>query len=593
MRRCSYCVLLLLLVLSLAEAQGPANILLVVNSTSQNSREIGEYYREKRGVPAQQVCRVAAPDREHIDRASFDNNIQRPLMDCLRNGGLQDRVLYLVLTKGVPLVIDGQGGQNGDQASVDSELTLLYQDLITRQHPLRGKVQNPYAVKNSRTSPMVRFSHREFPMYLVTRLDGYDAAEVKALIDRGLRAKPEGRFLLDLKQDDETPGNGWLRQTADRLRAAGIAPSRIVLEQSRVFVTGETGLLGYASWGSNDPANNSRFLKHKWEPGALLAEFVSSDGRTFERPPAGWNIGKWDGPRSNFYKNTPQSLIADYLAEGVTGAAGYVDEPFLPAYARPQVLFPAYVSGLNLAESFYSALPDLSWKAVVIGDPLVQPFPRPPLPEQEANPPIDPGTKLPAYFSRHLVGLHSRFLGERAEVIELLLAAERCREEGDLPGARQAAEQALFANPESLAAMNSVAALTADKTRSMTLYRKVVERSPRNTAALNNLAYALATSGRAPEALPLAARAMDLTQGATDYVQDTYGWVLYMLGNYADALSHLEKAASMMPSNAEAAYHVGMCLLKLGRTAEGRAHLERALTLNPNAEIAAATRKAL
>lgn len=593
MRRCSYFVLQLLLALRPAAAQGPANILLVVNSTSQNSREVGEYYREKRGVPAAQVCRIAAPDREHIDRTAFDNNIRRPLMECLRTGGLQDRVLYLVLTKGVPLVIDGQGGQNGDQASVDSELTLLYQDLISRQHPLRGKVQNPYAVKNSQSSPMVRFSHREFPMYLVTRLDGYDVAEVKALIDRGLRAKPDGRFLFDLKQDDETPGNGWLRQAADRLRAAGIAPSRITLEQSRVFVTGESGLLGYASWGSNDPANTSRYLKHKWEPGALLAEFVSSDGRTFERPPAGWNIGKWDGPRSNFYKNTPQSLIADYLAEGVTGAAGYVDEPFLPACARPQLLFPAYVSGLNLAESFYSSLPDLSWKAVVIGDPLVQPFPRPPLPEQEANPPIDPGTKLPAYFSRHLVGLQSRFLGERTEVIELLLAAERRREEGDLPGARQAAEQALFKNPESLAALNSVASLTADKTRSMMLYRKVVERSPQNTAALNNLAYALATSGRAQEALPLAARAMDLTQGATDYIQDTYGWVLYMLGNYAGALSHLEKAASMMPSNAEAAYHLGMCLLKLGRTAEGRAHLERALTLKPNAEIAAAVRKAL
>ena len=593
MRRWFIGVLLFLLALRPAEAQGPANILLVVNTTSQISREVGEYYREKRGVPASQVCRIAAPDREHIDRAAFDNNIRRPLAECLRKDGLQDRVLYLVLTKGVPLVIDGQRGPNGDQASVDSELTLLYQDLITRQHPLRGKVPNPYALKNVRTSPMVRFSHREFPIYLVTRLDGYDAAEVKALIDRGLRAKPEGRFLLDLKQDDDTPGNGWLRQTADRLRAAGIAPARIILEQSRVFATGESGLLGYASWGSNDPANSSRYLKHKWEPGALLAEFVSTDGRTFERPPAGWNIGKWDGPLGNLFKDSPQSLIADYLAEGVTGAAGYVDEPYLQACARPQILFPAYVSGLNLAESFYSSIPDLSWKAVVIGDPLVQPFPRPPLPEQETNPPLDSATRLPAYFSRQLVGLQSRFMGEREGVIELLLASERHREEGDLPGALRAAEQALAANPESLAAMNSVASLTSDKNRSMDLYRKVVERSPANVGALNNLAYALATSGRAGEALPLAARAMDITQGATDYVQDTYGWVLYLLGNHRGALAHLEKAAATMPANATVAYHIGMCLRKLGRVEEGRAHLERALTLNPDPETAVAIRKAL
>ncbi len=577
MKRSLYCVLLLVTAFRPAEAQGPGNIQLVVNSTSEVSGEGGEYYTTA----------------GHICRAAFDNNIRQPFMQCLRNGGLQDRVLYLVLTKGVPLVVDGERGANGDQASVDSELTLLYQDLISRQHPLRGKLPNPYALKNARTNPMVRFSHREFPMYLVARLDGYDVAEVKALIDRGLRAKPEGRFLFDLKQDDETPGNVWLRQAADRLCASGIAPPRIMLDQARVFVTGETELLGYASWGWNDPSDTSRYLKHKWEPGALLAEFVSTDGRTFERPPAGWNIGKWDGPRNAFFKDSPQSLIADYLAEGVTGASGYVDEPFLQACARPQILFPAYVSGLNLAESFYSALPDLSWKAVVIGDPLVQPFPRPPLPEQEANPPTDAATNLPAYFSRHLVGLQARFLGERAEVIELLLATEHRREEGDPQGALRAAEQALATNSDSLAALNAVASLTSDKARSVTLYRKVVERSPRNVTALNNLAYSLAVSGHADEALPLAARAMDITQGGTDYVQDTYGWVLYLLGNYATALSHLEKAAAAMPSNAAVAYHLGMCLRKAGRIEEGRVHLERALTLNPDAETAAAVRKAL
>jgi uncharacterized protein (TIGR03790 family) len=539
------------------------------------------------------VCRITAPSREHIDRATFDKLIRQPLMECLRSGGLQDKVLYLVLTKGVPLVIDGQRGENGDQASVDSELTLLYQDLILGRHPVRGKVANPYYLKNSRSSPMVRFSHREFPIYLVTRLDGYDLGEVKALIDRGLQAQPEGRFLLDLKQDDASPGNGWLRQAAEALRAAGIAPSRILLDQSRVFVTGEKNLLGYASWGSNDPANTSRYLKHTWAPGALLAEFVSSDGRTFERPPAEWNIGKWDGPRSAFFKDSPQSLIADYLAEGVTGAAGYVDEPFLPGCVRPQVLFPAYVSGLNLAESFYSALPELSWKAVVIGDPLVQPFPRPPLPEQEANPPADPATQLPAYFSRQFVDARARFSGEREDVIELLLAAERQRQEGDLPGARRAAEQALALHPDSLAALIAVASTTQDKERSIKLYRQVVERSPKNFVALNNLAYLLATSGRSEDALPLAARAMDLTQGRTDYIQDTYGWVLYRLGNYPGALTHLEKAAASMPANAVVAYHLGMCLTKLGRGAEGRAHLERALTLNPDSETAAEIRKAL
>ena len=38
------------------------------------------------------------------------------------------------------------------------------------------------------------------------------------------------------------------------------------------------------------------------------------------------------------------------------------------------ILFPAYRAGFTLAESFYMALPHLSWQAVVVGDPLVAPF---------------------------------------------------------------------------------------------------------------------------------------------------------------------------------------------------------------------------
>ena len=37
---------------------------------------------------------------------------------------------------------------------------------------------------------------------------------------------------------------------------------------------------------------------------------------------------------------------------------------------RPDLLFPAYFSGRNLAESYYLAIPALSWQNIVVGDPL-------------------------------------------------------------------------------------------------------------------------------------------------------------------------------------------------------------------------------
>ena len=40
------------------------------------------------------------------------------------------------------------------------------------------------------------------------------------------------------------------------------------------------------------------------------------------------------------------------------------------------MLFPAYLAGFNLIESFYLAIPHLSWQTIVVGDPLCAPFPR-------------------------------------------------------------------------------------------------------------------------------------------------------------------------------------------------------------------------
>ena len=77
--------------------------------------------------------------------------------------------------------------------------------------------------------------------------------------------------------------------------------------------------------------------------------FVSTDARTFKEPPAEWNIGKW-GQQKGYFEGSPQSLTGDLIRAGVTGVSGHVAEPYLDGSARPQILFPAYVAGFNLAE---------------------------------------------------------------------------------------------------------------------------------------------------------------------------------------------------------------------------------------------------
>ena len=85
--------------------------------------------------------------------------------------------------------------------------------------------------------------------------------------------------------------------------------------------------------------------------------------------PDNWTIHDWKDPKL-FFAGSPQTMTADYILEGVTGASGHVDEPFLIMCPRPDFLLPAYYRGRNLAESYYLAICSPSWQNIVIGDPL-------------------------------------------------------------------------------------------------------------------------------------------------------------------------------------------------------------------------------
>ena len=345
---------------ALLSAQTPSNVLLVVNQTSPLSREIGEYYAARRHIPPGNVCRLHSRTDEEISRDDFDKQIAAPIAAFLRARHLEDKILYIVTTSGVPLRIQGNTGLLAEGASVDSELAMLYSDMHGKPHTLPAGIKNPFFGRFNAV-----FRHPDFGIYLVTRLAGYDFSDVKGMIDRALMARNRGKFVIDLKASDSTPGNAWLREAAQHLPR-----DRVVLDQSASVLYGQTDVIAYASWGSNDPDRKQRHLGFKWLPGAIVTEYVSTNGRTFTRPPETWNLGtSWSDTQGLFF-GSPQTLTADYIHDGATGASGHVYEPFLGYTPRPNILLPAYYRGRNLAESYYLAIPALSWMNIVIGDPL-------------------------------------------------------------------------------------------------------------------------------------------------------------------------------------------------------------------------------
>lgn len=351
--------------LAQAAQPGPtpaSQVLVVTNKRSAVSTAIGAYYMLRRAIPPANLCALDVPDQDDINHDFYASDIEAPIAKCLTRKNLVESILYIVTTQGVPLRISGTGEKmQSTAASVDSELTLLYRKLHGGAVPLPGAIANPFFQK--RDSP---FRHPQIPIYMVTRLAGYDMNDLKALVDRALLAKNKGYFVIDLRADNATPGNQWLRAAALLL-----PKDRLILDDSPTVLTGIKDVIGYASWGSNDKDRKQRFLHFQWLPGAIATEFVSTNGRTFKPPPDTWNIGVWSD-KSTFFFGSPQTMTADYIHEGASGASGQVDEPYLAFCPRPEFVLPAYFEGRNLAESFYLGIPGLSWMNVVIGDPLMR-----------------------------------------------------------------------------------------------------------------------------------------------------------------------------------------------------------------------------
>ncbi|HTJ78275.1 MAG TPA: TIGR03790 family protein [Rariglobus sp.] len=381
-----------LLVLPL-KAATPGEVLLLINNNSSTSVSIGTDYALKRGIIniVQVQCQdsAASEDNETISLADYNRTIAKPVGAYLK---AHTQINFIVLTKGIPIrIIGGITGESfggRPAASVDSYLAAIdYPQLPGR---VKVSFNDPSgfakgsAWLNRYYDATVPFTHAQFGGYLVTRLDGYTQADAMALVTRALNAEAGlvgGPILFDVEPDfglgepftqpspipnphitREDPQSYW---NADMEHAASLLQAKNVptdLEVTRTFVGNQTNLQGYFSHGSNDDNfDQSAYDSLHFAPGAISDTAVSTSARSF------------------FPQTYGQSMIADLIANGITGVGGYTDEPLQQTISSPTILCDRYTSGFSLAESFYAAAHVIGWTGIVIGDPLCTPYPSQPV----------------------------------------------------------------------------------------------------------------------------------------------------------------------------------------------------------------------
>lgn len=343
------------------------DVAVIVNTNSANSQLIGNYFKAARNIPAANMIYVQTDTTEEIDSTTF-NTLRAQVEQQLLANNLHNSINYLVTTKGMPLKIyrGNTFSLMSPSASVENELMAIlgpYSNYIGRD----GAVGSPYYGQNA------PFARSVYGIFLVTRLDAYLVQDVLDLIDRsgpGLVVDAAAPFVIDQDPAWASTLNTYLANAASALRASG---KTVIFDSLTTFQVHNQNLIGYMSWGSNDHYQHlyttNAIPYNTYVRGAIAETYVSTSGRTFNTPPV-----------------YGQSLVVDLLAEGVSGAKGYVYEPFGNAMARAHILFPRYVAGYNLAESYFMASLMLSWMDVVVGDPKTSiTFAQGPLPVQLAS----------------------------------------------------------------------------------------------------------------------------------------------------------------------------------------------------------------
>jgi tetratricopeptide (TPR) repeat protein len=322
-------------------------------------------------------------------------------------------------------------------------------------------------------------------------------------------------------------------------------------------------------------------------PGAIAANLVASDARTFRAPPESW-IPTGDENRATWYAGSPESLVGDLIRDGVTGVAGYAAQPTFNGVVRPQILYPAYLSGFNLVEAFYLAMPSLGWQTIVVGDPLCAPFSRKPLSRPDIEDGIDEATELPAFFAKRRMAVataQSPGIPERA--VALAIRAETSALRGDAKAARERLREAVQVAPRFIEAILQGALFdeqSGQREQAIEAYQRVLEIQPNHVVALNNLAFGIAVYRKMPmEGLAYARRAAGLAPNNVA-VLDTLGWIQHLLGDDESAVKVMTQVARANLPVADIRLHTAVVFAARGVRAAAQNELAAALKLNPALE---------
>ncbi|MBI9092420.1 MAG: TIGR03790 family protein [Desulfobacterium sp.] len=356
---------ILLMTPCVARALDPDELLVIANKNASGSLELARYYMEQRQIPKDNLLTVRITDGEVCTREAYLKKVAAPVRQYLESERGK-KIRCLVTMYGLPLKIsppkplgEEKGAhkkENDKWAALDSELTLVKR----RAYPLAFWLANPfyYPLRNA------ELPIKKSDVTMVCRLDGPNAETVKRVINDSIQAEKDGLVGIAYfdarwpEPDDDKKLAGYalndklIHRAARSVRECQVA--EVVLDDTgRLFQPGDCPDAAlYCGWYS-------------------LANYV--DAFTWSRGAVGFHVASSEC--TTLKKKGSNVWCKRMLEKGIAATVGPVGEPYVQSFPNPEIFFKLLCDGyLTLVESYYVSLPFVSWKMVLVGDPLYRPY---------------------------------------------------------------------------------------------------------------------------------------------------------------------------------------------------------------------------
>lgn len=330
------------------------NVVVVVNTNSSNSLQLGNYYCEQRGVPPQNVLRIGwTGNNVNWTRASFETVLRAPLDAMLASRQLTNQIDFVLLSMDIPYRVTNSTETVNNNVNATTA-ALFYGFKNNPADPMQfcslpGGSASAYAGSEGifRQTPPVSPSSNS---WLVMMLTSSNLAQANAVVDRGVASDysfPTQRVYL--AESDDRLRNVRLHLNDDALLEVRLRGQPPIL---RTNVNSPNGLglaTGYQNGIQVVDLSASAFV-----PGAMADNLTSFGGWLFE------NSGHTDA--------------LDFLNAGATASYGTIIEPcaYFAKFPSPRNFY-YQARGFSIAESYYLSVTN-PYQGILIGEPLAAPF---------------------------------------------------------------------------------------------------------------------------------------------------------------------------------------------------------------------------